>query len=112
MRFVRKVKQTTTIATKNTTQLDSDETDLVGDRIQVRKEGGFQCLQGERSGLGFRELPDQYGAFAYTRKHGSSDDGIELDSAVDMTARIHVSKRIDVVSSKNEGGELLSVEHV
>ena len=109
---MRKAKQTTTIATKKAAQLDSDETDLVGDRIQVRKEGGFHRLQGERSGLGFRELPDQYGAFAYTRKHGTSDDGIELDSAVDMTARIHVSKRIDVVSSKSEGGELLSVEHV
>ena len=109
---MRKAKQTTIIATNNTAELDSDETDLVGDRLKVRKEGGFQRLQGERSGLGFRELPDQYGAFAYTRKHGTSDDGIELDSAVDMTARIHVTKRIDVVSTKNEEGEMLSVEHV
>lgn len=109
---MRKAKQTTIIATKNAVQLDSDETDLVSDRIQVRDEGVFQRLQSERSGRGLRELPDQYGAFAYTRKHGTSDDGIELDSAVDMTARIHVSKTIDVVSSKNEGGEMLSVEHV
>lgn len=109
---MRKAKQTTITATKNAAQLDSDETDLVSGRIQVINEGGFQRLQGERSGLGFRELPDQYGAFAYTRKHGTSDEEIELDSAVDMRARIHVSKRIDVVSSKNEGGEMLSVEHV
>ena len=100
---MRKAKQTTT---------KSDKTYLVSDRIQDINEGGFQRLQGERSGLGFRELPDQYGAFAYTRKHGTSDDEIELDSAVDVRARIHVSKRIDVVTSKNEGGEMLSVEHV
>ena len=100
---MRKAKQTTT---------KSDQSYLVSDRIQDINEGGFQRLQGERSGLGFRELPDQYGAFAYTRKHGTSDDEIELDSAVEMRARIHVSKRIDVVSSKNEGGEMLSVEHV
>ncbi len=73
----------------------------MGDRIQTRREGRFQRLQGERSALGFRELPDQYGAFAYTRKHGTSDEEIELGSAGDMAARIHVSKRIDVVSSKN-----------
>ena len=100
---MRKAKQTTT---------KSDKTYLVSDRIQDISEGGFQRLQGERSGLGFRELPDQYGAFAYTRKHGTSDDEIELDSVVDVRARIHVSKRIDVVTSKNEGGEMLSVEHV
>ena len=112
MRLVRKVKQTTITGTKSAAQLDSDERDLVGDRTQIRKEGGFQRLQGTHSGLGFRELPDQYGAFAYTRKHGTSEDGIELGSATDMTARIHVSKRIDVVSSKNDGGERLSAEHV
>lgn len=90
----------------------SDETHLVTKRGIARQDGRFQRLKGDQAVLGFNQVPDQYGVFAGTREYGVSDDAFELEPSDTMASRIHVSQRIDIVSSHNSRDDRLGAEHV
>lgn len=104
---MRKAKQTTINTTGNGTQIDGDKAELVVNRPN-RPDGRFHRLDDNRYALGFKELPDQYGASAYSKKESKRGTEYELE----LASRIHVSKRIDVFSSQYDSDGKPEIEHV
>ena len=108
--LVKKAKRTAINSKRTGTQLDGDKSDLVANR--KHPDGSFRRLVDDRDTLGFKSLPDQYGALAYSNKQSSGNDEYELEPADHIASRIHVSRRIDVISSEHESQDRSSLEHV
>lgn len=108
---MKKAKQTTASFRRNETHVDGDEAELVSNP-QNRPDGHFQSLNIDRSALGFKQLPDQYGVSAYSKKQSSGNGEYLLEPAEHIASRIHVSNRIDVFTSPNDSEARLGIEHV
>lgn len=111
-RFVKQLQQSSTKSVMHGGQLSSDGTRLVTKRGITRHDGGFQRLEGSRIALGFNQTPHQYRVSASRKNHAVSADDLELDDSNTRVPQIHVSKRIDVVSSQSGGDGSFGVEHV
>ena len=94
------------------TQLSSDGTQLVTKRGIRRHDGGFQRLGGSGTALAFNQIPQHYQVSASTKNHAVTADDIELDHSNTRAPQIHVSRRIDVVSSQKSDDGSLGVERV
>ena len=105
-RFVKELQQSNTKAVMDSGQLSSDGTRL------VTKRGGFQRLEGSRIALGFNQTLHQYRVSASTKNHAVAADDLELHHSNTRAPQIHVSKRVDVVSSQSRGDGSFGVEHV
>ena len=111
-RFVKELQQSNTKAVVDGGQVSSDGTRLITKRGITRHDGGFQRLEGSRTALGLNQTPHQYRVSASTKNHAVAADDLELDYTNTGAPQIHVSKRIDVVSSQSRGDGSFGVEHV
>ena len=89
----------------------SDRTHLARKRGITRQDGEFQRLKEDEAVLGLNQIPDQYGV-SCTQKYGVSDDAFELEPSDTAASRIHVSQRIDIVSSQRNRDDRLGFEYV
>lgn len=111
-RFVKEIQQSNTKAVIDRGQLSSDGTRLVTKRGITRHDDGFQRLDGSRTALGFNQTPHQYRVSASNQNYAVTADDLELDHCNTRVPQIHVSKRVDVVSSETRGDGNFGVEHV
>ena len=93
-------------------QLSSDGTRLVTKHGVNRHDGGLQRLEGGRTALGFQQIPHQYRVSTSTKTHAVAADGFELNDSNIRAPQIHVSKRIDVVSSQSRDDGSNGIEYV
>ena len=93
-------------------QLSSDGTRHVTKRGVNRHDSGFQRLEGSRTALGFNQIPHQYRVSASTKNLAVAADDLELGNSNIKAPQIHVSKRIDVVSSQTRDNGSDGIEHV